>query len=66
MEEEITTEINKIISYCRVRECGECKYHRFLQTEEICALHNPSAWEVYYEWNGWTRRYMGLWDRNKT
>jgi hypothetical protein len=49
MEEEITTEINKIISYCRARECGECKYHRFLETEEIWALHSPTAWEVYYE-----------------
>lgn len=46
MEVEITTEINKIILYCRARECEECKYHRFLGTEEICALHNPTAWEV--------------------
>ena len=30
----------------RARECRECKYHRFLATEEICALHNPSMWEV--------------------
>ena len=43
MEEDITTEINKIISYCRVRECEECKYYI---NENLCALHNPSAWEV--------------------
>lgn len=46
MEEDITTEIRKIVQYCRARECGECKYHRFLERDELCALHNPSAWEV--------------------
>jgi ferredoxin len=43
MEEDISKEIEKIVSYCRARECVECK---FLVTEEICALHNPSMWEV--------------------
>ena len=46
MGEDISKEIEKIVSYCRARECGECKYHRFLGTQEICALHNPSMWEV--------------------
>ena len=49
MKEDITTEINKIISYCRARECEECKY--LLKGcceyfDDTCALHNPSAWEV--------------------
>jgi hypothetical protein len=48
MEEDITTEINKIISYCRARECEECKYliEGEFERFNICALHNPSAWEV--------------------
>ena len=43
MKEDISKEIEKIVSYCRTRECQECKYH---MSEELCALHNPSAWEV--------------------
>jgi hypothetical protein len=39
----IDKEIKKIVKYCRARECEECIY--FL-SDELCALHNPSAWNV--------------------
>ena len=42
-EEDITKEIRKIIKYCRARECDDCKY-KF--NDDICALHNPTAWGV--------------------
>ena len=42
-DEDINPEIIKIIKYCRARECDECKYNI---NDEICALHNPSAWNV--------------------
>ena len=43
MEEDISTEIEKIVSYCQARECEECKYSIYMG---MCALHNPSMWEV--------------------
>jgi hypothetical protein len=46
MEEDISKEIDKIVAYCRARECEDCQYLINLISGNICALHNPSAWEV--------------------
>lgn len=45
MEEDIEKEIKTIVEYCRKRDCSEeeCKYFK---NDDICRLHNPSAWEV--------------------
>lgn len=43
MEEDITTEISKIVEYCRARQCEECQYWT---NGTDCALRNPSMWEV--------------------
>ena len=43
MKQDISNEIEKIISYCKSKECDECKYRA---NDDLCNLHNPTAWNV--------------------
>ena len=46
MKQDISNEIEKIISYCKSKECDECKYKA---NDDLCNLHNPTAWNVINE-----------------
>ena len=46
MKQDISNEIEKIINYCKSKECDECKYRA---NDDLCNLHNPTAWNVINE-----------------